>query len=65
MPNQNVFLTLSGHVHGVGLNIKRDVGVKGRTVVEMVANHQFFEIERRAPGRPPPAAAVRPRRGAS
>jgi len=44
VPNHNVFLTLSGHVHGMGLNIKRDVGVKGRTVVEMVANTQFFEI---------------------
>jgi hypothetical protein len=44
VPNHNVFLTLSGHVHGMGLNIKHDVGVKGRTVVEMVANTQFFEI---------------------
>ena len=44
VPNHNVFLTLSGHVHGMGLNIKRDVGVKGRTVVEMEANTQFFEI---------------------
>jgi hypothetical protein len=44
VPNPNVFLTLSGHTHGVGLNIKHDVGVKGRTVVEMLANHQFFEV---------------------
>lgn len=45
VPNPNVFLTLSGHTNGVGLNIKRDVGgVKGRTVVEMLANHQFFEV---------------------
>jgi hypothetical protein len=44
MPNPNVFLTLSGHTNGVGLNIKHDVGVKGRTVVEMLANHQFFEV---------------------
>ena len=29
LPNENVFLTLSGHVHGVALNIKRDLGVKG------------------------------------
>jgi hypothetical protein len=45
LPNENVFLALSGHTHGVGLNIKRDVGVKGRAVVEMLANHQFFEIQ--------------------
>ena len=44
VPNPNVFLTLSGHTNGVGLNIKHDVGVKGRTVVEMLANHQFFEV---------------------
>ena len=44
VPNENVFLVLSGHTHGVGLNIKRDVGVKGHVVVEMLANHQFFEL---------------------
>jgi hypothetical protein len=43
-PNENVFLVLSGHTHGVGRNIVRDVGVKGHVVVEMVANHQFFEV---------------------
>jgi hypothetical protein len=45
LPNENVFLALSGHTHGVGLNIKRDVGTKGRAVVEMLANHQFFEVQ--------------------
>lgn len=45
LPNANVFLTLSGHTHGVALNIKRDVGIEGRTVVEMLANYQFYEIE--------------------
>jgi hypothetical protein len=44
VPNQNVFLVLSGHTHGVGLNVKRDVGEDGRMVVEMMANHQFFEL---------------------
>lgn len=44
VPNENVFLVLSGHTHGVGLNVKRDVGVKGHVVVEMLANHQFFEL---------------------
>ena len=41
--NENVFLTLSGHTHGVALNIKRDTGVKGRAVVEMLSNYQFYE----------------------
>jgi len=45
LPNDNVFLTLSGHTHGVALNIKRDVGEQGRTVVEMLANYQFYEVE--------------------
>ena len=44
VPNENVFLVLSGHTHGVGLNVKRDVGSKGHVVVEMLANHQFFEL---------------------
>jgi hypothetical protein len=44
VPNPNVFLVLSGHTNGVGLNVKRDVGEKGRMVVEMMANHQFFEV---------------------
>ena len=44
LPNPNVFLTLSGHTHGVGLNIKRDVGAKGHVVVEMLANQQFYEL---------------------
>ncbi len=44
LPNENVFLTLSGHTHGVALNIKRDVGAEGRTVVEMLANYQFYQV---------------------
>lgn len=44
LPNENVFLTLSGHTHGVALNIKRNVGAPGRTVVEMLANYQFYEL---------------------
>jgi 3',5'-cyclic AMP phosphodiesterase CpdA len=44
LPNDNVFLVLAGHHHGVALNIKRDVnGVEGRIVVEMMANYQNFE----------------------
>lgn len=44
LPNENVFLVLSGHTHGVALNIKRNVGTPGRTVVEMLANYQFYEL---------------------
>ncbi len=46
LPNDNVFLTLSGHTHGVALNIKRDVGAPGRTVVEMLANYQFYKVDK-------------------
>ncbi|MEU6646865.1 metallophosphoesterase [Saccharomonospora sp. NPDC046836] len=43
LPNENVFMVLSGHFHGVALNIKRDVGgVEGRVVVEMMADYQNF-----------------------
>ncbi len=43
LPNENVFMVLSGHFHGVALNIKRDVdGVDGRVVVEMMANYQGY-----------------------
>ena len=45
MPNENVFLTLSGHTHGVALNIRRDVGREGRDVVEMLANYQAYEVD--------------------
>jgi len=44
LPNDNVFLVLSGHHHGVALNILRDQGAPGRTVVEMLADYQFFEV---------------------
>ncbi|WP_112133268.1 lamin tail domain-containing protein [Glycomyces dulcitolivorans] len=46
VPNENVFMVLAGHHHGVALNIKRDVdGVEGRMVVEMMANYQGFTDE--------------------
>lgn len=39
VPNDNVFLVLSGHNQAVALNVKRDVGgVAGRDVVEMMAD---------------------------
>ena len=46
LPNENVFLTLSGHTHGVGT--EHQAGRRGqgtRAVVEMLANYQFFEIQ--------------------
>ncbi|HEY8456039.1 MAG TPA: metallophosphoesterase, partial [Actinopolymorphaceae bacterium] len=51
-PNENVFMVLSGHNQAVALNIKRDVGgVKGRIVVEMMADYAGHMIEgRRAVG---------------
>ncbi|MFB7889823.1 metallophosphoesterase [Cellulosimicrobium cellulans] len=43
-PNPNVFLVLSGHEHGVGINVKRDVGTPGNGVVELLADYQFYEV---------------------
>ncbi|TRY18647.1 hypothetical protein FOJ82_05860 [Tessaracoccus rhinocerotis] len=42
--NPNVFLTLSGHHHGVGLNVLTNVSEEGNHVVEMLADYQFYEI---------------------
>ncbi len=43
-PNPNVFLVLSGHEHGVGINVKKDVGTPGNGVVELLADYQFYEV---------------------
>ena len=40
-PNDNVFLVLSGHFHGVALNVQRDED--DRATVEMLADYQNFE----------------------
>ncbi|GAB3816837.1 hypothetical protein GCM10028820_16770 [Tessaracoccus terricola] len=42
--NPNVFLTLSGHHHGVGTNILTNVTQDGNHVVELLADYQFYEI---------------------
>ncbi|MPZ87492.1 MAG: hypothetical protein GEU81_05335 [Nitriliruptorales bacterium] len=49
VPNDNVFMVLAGHNHGVAYNVKR---VGERTVVEMMANYQFATDDegRRATG---------------
>lgn len=43
-PNPNVFLVLTGHRHGVGINVRQDVGTQGSGVVELLADYQFYEI---------------------
>ncbi|TDE98691.1 hypothetical protein EXU48_00270 [Occultella glacieicola] len=42
--NPNVFLVLGGHEHGVGTNVRSDVGADGNGVVEMLADYQFYEV---------------------
>ncbi|MHA7617515.1 metallophosphoesterase family protein [Cellulosimicrobium cellulans] len=43
-PNPNVFLVLAGHRHGVGINVRQDVGTPGSGVVELLADYQFYEV---------------------
>ncbi|WP_454044355.1 hypothetical protein [Cellulosimicrobium sp. Marseille-Q8652] len=42
-PNENVFLVLAGHRHGVGINVRQDTG-SGSGVVELLADYQFYEV---------------------
>jgi hypothetical protein len=42
--NPNVFLILAGHRHGVGTNVKPDVGEIGNGVVELLADYQFYTV---------------------
>lgn len=42
--NPNVFLILAGHEHGVGTNVKPDVGEVGNGVVELLADYQFYTV---------------------
>ncbi|QJW37227.1 metallophosphoesterase [Cellulosimicrobium protaetiae] len=43
-PNPNVFLVMAGHRHGVGINVRQDVGTEGSGVVELLADYQFYEV---------------------
>jgi hypothetical protein len=43
-PNPNVFLILAGHEHGVGTNVKPEVGTVGNGVVELLADYQFYTV---------------------
>ncbi|MFC3739343.1 carbohydrate-binding protein [Paractinoplanes deccanensis] len=43
--NPNVFLVLAGHEHGVGTNLKSNIGVtKTHDVVELLADYQFYTV---------------------
>ncbi len=61
-PNPNVFLVLAGHRHGVGINVRQDVGTPGNGVVELLADYQFYEVTAEEAGSPR-SAGTRRRRG--
>ncbi|MEV4899990.1 LamG-like jellyroll fold domain-containing protein [Citricoccus sp. NPDC055426] len=42
--HSNVFLALSGHEHGVSIDIRKDVGIEGNNVVELLADYQFYTV---------------------
>ncbi|PJJ58209.1 calcineurin-like phosphoesterase family protein [Mumia flava] len=42
--NENVFLVLSGHEHGVDIEVRRNVGTRGNHVVDLLADYQFYEV---------------------
>ncbi|MEF3402165.1 metallophosphoesterase [Agromyces sp. CCNWLW203] len=42
--NPNVFLILAGHEHGVGTNVKPNVGEIEHGVVELLADYQFYTV---------------------
>lgn len=42
--HDNVFLVLSGHEHGVDIEVRRDVGTPGNNIVELLADYQFYEV---------------------
>lgn len=42
--NPNVFLVLAGHVHGVGTNVKPEVGQVAHGVVELLADYQNYTV---------------------
>ncbi len=42
--NPNVFLVLSGHEHGVNIEVVRNLGEEGNNVVELLADYQFYKV---------------------
>lgn len=45
IPHESVFMVLSGHVDGQATVVDRDVDDTGRTVVQLLADYQYFEVE--------------------
>lgn len=42
--NQNVFLVLGGHYHGVGTNVEAIPGLQGNRVVQLLADYQGYMV---------------------
>ncbi|MGM7669731.1 LamG-like jellyroll fold domain-containing protein [Microbacterium sp. A93] len=42
--HRNIFLALSGHEHGVDIEVRKDVGTQGNNVVELLADYQFYTV---------------------
>lgn len=42
--HDNVFLVLSGHEHGVDIEVRKDVGMENNNIVELLADYQFYEV---------------------
>ncbi|WMY78604.1 LamG-like jellyroll fold domain-containing protein [Citricoccus sp. I39-566] len=42
--HSNIFLALSGHEHGVDIEVRKDVGTEGNNVVELLADYQFYTV---------------------
>ncbi|GAA1911460.1 LamG-like jellyroll fold domain-containing protein [Nocardioides hwasunensis] len=42
--NPNVFLVLSGHEHGVNIEVRKNLGRPGNHVVELLADYQFYKV---------------------
>ncbi|MDR7347973.1 hypothetical protein J2S62_002230 [Enteractinococcus fodinae] len=48
--HDNVFLVLSGHEHGVDIEVRQDVGTEGNHIVELLVDYQFYEVSAEEPG---------------
>ncbi|SNT51968.1 metallophosphoesterase [Rhodococcoides kyotonense] len=45
VPHDSVFLVLSGHVDGQATVVDRQIGDTDRTVVQLLADYQYFEVD--------------------
>ncbi|MGA9872090.1 MAG: metallophosphoesterase [Rhodococcus sp. (in: high G+C Gram-positive bacteria)] len=45
LPYESVFMVLSGHVDGQATVVDRNVDDTGRTVVQLLADYQYFEVD--------------------